>query len=146
MLMKRNGLALLLGLCLSASALAATDNDRPPVADKMVAFSGEQGIKVSTLRVGERAANEALVMVDGIDHDWQRKIQKMHVEKTSRDTRYSTQVNGKPYVVLIVNGNYGELYLPGETRELRVGYDASLSEQTPPQHFLTDYLEQAAKP
>ncbi len=59
---------------------------RPPVADNVVAYQGQQGIKVWTLRVGERSANEALVQIEGVDHDWNMRIQKMSVEKTSKDT------------------------------------------------------------
>lgn len=116
--------------------------ERPPVADKVVAYQGEQGVKVWTLRIGERSANEALVQIEGIDHDWNMRIQKMQVEKSSKDTRYSTTVDGKKYVVLIVQGNWGgELYLPGEAKELSVGYSEGLSDQGNAQAFLTDYLE-----
>ncbi|MGY4523915.1 hypothetical protein [Pseudomonas sp. TE21394] len=114
---------------------------RPQVADQVVAYTGAQGAKVWTLRIGERAANEALVQVEGVDHDWNMRIQKMQVEKTSRDTRYSTTVDGKKFVVLIVQGSWGgELYLPGEAQALQVGYSQELSQQGNAQAFLTDYL------
>ncbi len=114
---------------------------RPEVADQVVAYMGAQGAKVWTLRIGERATNEALVQVEGVDHDWNMRIQKMQVEKTSRDTRYSTIVDGKKFVVLIVQGSWGgELYLPGEAQPMQVGYSQELSQQGNAQAFLTDYL------
>ncbi|AHD13130.1 hypothetical protein C163_05090 [Pseudomonas sp. FGI182] len=115
--------------------------ERPEVADQVIAYTGTQGAKVWTLRIGERAANEALVQIEGVDHDWNMRIQKMQVEKTSRDTRYSTTVDGKKYVVLIIQGNRGgELYLPGEAQAMQVGYSEGLSHQGNAQAFLTDYL------
>ncbi len=65
----------------------------------------------------------------------------MQVEKTSRDTRYSTTVDGKKYVALIIQGSWGgELYLPGEAQAMQVGYSEGLSQQGNAQAFLTDYL------
>lgn len=123
---------------LSALSHAA---ERPPVADKVVAYSGEKGTKVWTLRIGERSANEALVQVGGIDHDWDMRIQKMTVEKTAKDTRYSTTVDGHKFVVLILQNSWGTLYLPNEAQEITVGYDENLSNQGDAQAFLTDYLQ-----
>lgn len=54
---------------------------RPPVADKVVAYQGQQGLKVWTLRIGEAAAGEALLQVEGLDHDWDRLIHKVKVER-----------------------------------------------------------------
>ncbi len=115
--------------------------ERPEVAPKVVAFSGEQGVKVWTLRIGARSDNQALVQVEGVDHDWDLRIQRMDVEKNAEDTRYSTQVDGKKFVVLLVRNGWGELYLPGEAKPLMVGYDNGLSEQGNAQAFLTDYLQ-----
>ncbi|MBV4533766.1 hypothetical protein HU719_020450 [Pseudomonas sp. SWRI107] len=138
---KRNWMALALGLFIS-SPLFAAEAARPAVADKVDAFEGERGVQVWTMRVGERSANEALVQIAGADHDWDKRIQKMQVEKTGRDVRYATQVDGKKYVVLIVRGNSGELYLPGQDGETPLYYSAGLARQSNPEHFLTDYLEQ----
>lgn len=77
---------------------------RPAVAEQVKAYMGTEGVKVWTLRIGERAANEALVQVEGVDHDWNMRIQKMQVEKTAKDTRYWTTVGGNKFVVLIVQG------------------------------------------
>ncbi|KTT17721.1 hypothetical protein IRZ81_06635 [Pseudomonas putida] len=126
-----------LTLCIG-QALA---EDRPDVAKNVVAYLGTEGVKVWTLRIGDRAANEALVQVEGVDHDWDMRIQKMHVEKTAKDTRYWTDVDGKKFVVLIVQGMWGgELYLPGEAQPRQVGYSEGLSHQGNAEAFLTDYL------
>lgn len=130
-------LAMVLAL---ASGLVQADQ-RPEVASRVVAFSGEQGVKVWTLRIGARGDNQALVQVEGVHHDWDMRIERMAVEKNAGDTRYSTQVDGKKFVVLLVRNGWGELYLPGEAKPLMVGYDNGLSEQGNAQAFLTDYLQ-----
>ncbi|MDF5979721.1 hypothetical protein P4114_24100 [Pseudomonas aeruginosa] len=42
---------------------------------------GPAGLKVWTLRIGEAAAGEALLQVEGLDHDWDRLIHKVKVER-----------------------------------------------------------------
>lgn len=122
----------------------AQAEERPSVAEKVVAYAGEQGVKVWTLRIGERSANEALVQVEGVDHDWNMRIQKMNVEKTDKLTRYYTTVDGQKFAALVIQGSdswsASELYLPGEAQALKIGYSQSLSEQGNAQAFLTDYL------
>jgi len=141
-MLKKWNLLALLGLCLAMPALAMADTPRPPIADKVEAYRGPQGVQVWTLRVGERSANQALVQVTGVDNDWDKRIQKMDVEKTFKDVRYSTQVNGKHFIALILDEGYGELYLPGESKPIKVIADASLAQDGNPEYFLTDYLQQ----
>jgi hypothetical protein len=50
------------------------------------------------------------------DHDWDGRIQKMNVEKTFKDVRYSIEVKGRRYVALIMTSGIGELHLPGESQ------------------------------
>ncbi|MBI6909040.1 MULTISPECIES: hypothetical protein [Pseudomonas] len=133
--------AALLGLVLAVMAGLAHADNRPEVAEKVLAYAGAGGVKVWTLRIGARSDNQALVQVEGVDHDWNLKIQKMTVEKTAKDTRYSTRVDGQKFVVLVLQQSWGELYLPGEAQALSVGYDESLSSQGNAQAFLTDYLQ-----
>ena len=145
MLATRNWAALILGLCMTTGAMAETEAPRPPVGDRVVAYSGTQGVKVWTLRYGERSDDQALVEINGIDNDWNKRIQKMDVVKTNKDTRYSTTVDGNKYVALIIQGNHGELYVPGEQQAMSLSYDDVLSNEGNAQHFLTDYLQQPAK-
>ncbi|WP_097084831.1 MULTISPECIES: hypothetical protein [unclassified Pseudomonas] len=133
--------AAVLGMALAMLTLNATAQERPEVAEKVVAYGGEQGVKVWTLRIGARSDNQALVQLEDVDHDWNLRIQKMTVEKTAKDTRYSTIVDGQKYVVLIVQDGWGELYLPGEAKPIQVGYSPMLSSQGDAQAFLTDYLK-----
>ncbi|MFO6282105.1 hypothetical protein ACLBVW_20900, partial [Pseudomonas aeruginosa] len=118
--------ALLMGALAWGSCTAQAEEARPPVADKVVAYQGQQGLKVWTLRIGEAAAGEALLQVEGLDHDWDRLIHKVKVEKSARDSRYSTELNGSKYVILIVRDGWGELYLPGEQQTLQVAYRLTL--------------------
>lgn len=127
---------------LMMSGYALADDARPAVAEKVLAYQSEQGIKVWTLRIGERSAHQALVQVEGVDHDWNMRIQKMDIEQTFKDTRYFTEVNGKKFVALILQNSWGQLYLPGDTQERAVVYSEDLSSQGNAQAFLTDYLSQ----
>ncbi|SHM65707.1 hypothetical protein SAMN05216593_102197 [Pseudomonas asturiensis] len=133
---------MLFSVCLLGSSMAMAEEARPEIADKIFAYSGEKGVKVWVLRIGDRSANEALVQVAGVDNEWNLRIQKMEVEKTNEDTRYSVLRDGKRYEVLRLNRDVGELYLPGEIQELRVSYNDELSMSGRPQAFLTEYLEQ----
>ncbi|MGL4212328.1 MAG: hypothetical protein ACRCSA_05065 [Morganella morganii] len=121
----------------------ATSDIRPEVANDVVAYIGQQGAMVWTLRIGERSANESLVQVEGVDHEWNLKIQKMAVEVTNKDTRYYINNNGNKFIALIIkNKCCGELYLPGESQPTNVGYSKELSEEGNAQVFLTNYMEQ----
>ncbi|SDI09099.1 hypothetical protein SAMN05216588_11165 [Pseudomonas flavescens] len=133
--------AAVLGMAMALMAGLAQAEDRPPVAHDVVAYSGEQGVKVWTLRIGERSEHQALVQLEGIDHDWNLRIQKMSMEKTSSGTRYFTSVDGNKYVVLVLQDGWGELYLPGEDQTMSISYDENLSRQGDAQAFLTDYLQ-----
>ncbi len=42
---------------------------RPQVAKRIIGYEGDLGIRVWTLRIGERKAQEALVQIEDVDHD-----------------------------------------------------------------------------
>lgn len=127
-------------LCWSNVAPAA---ERPEVAENVQAWSGEQGMQVWTLRFGPPQDHKALVQITQIDHPWNRKIQLANVEKKGKRRDYSIEVEGKKYVVLIVNSySGGEVYLPGEKESYAVYYSENLSREGNAQYFLTDYLQQ----
>ncbi|MGC5699145.1 hypothetical protein J4P02_02960 [Pseudomonas sp. NFXW11] len=132
--------AALWAMALMLGAGLAQAEERPQVADKMMAYFG-QGAKVWTLRIGERSDNQALVQLEDVDHDWNMRIQKMSVEQTAKDTRYFTTVDGQKFVVLVLQDGYGELHLPGQAKPLRVGYDSNQSSYGDAQAFLNDYLK-----
>ncbi|AZG85695.1 hypothetical protein N032_08395 [Pseudomonas syringae pv. pisi str. PP1] len=53
----------LLGLVLAVIAGFAHADNRPEVAEKVLAYPGEGGLKVLTLRIGARSDNQALVQL-----------------------------------------------------------------------------------
>lgn len=133
-------LALALGACVAA---VAADESRPEISRYVKAYSGQEGIKVWTLRIGPIDKNEALFQVTGIDHPWDMRIQKVKTEQGDRGTRYVAHVDGKRFVVMSMEGNRGALHLPGSNpAKGRVDYDPSLSQEGNAEHFLTDYLKQ----
>ncbi|KAF1069524.1 MAG: hypothetical protein GAK45_01084 [Pseudomonas citronellolis] len=121
---------------------AAHAENRPEIGPQVKAYSGEEGVKVWLVRVGPRAANQALVQVTGIDHDWNQKIQKMDVQDVRDQKRYALKIDGKPFVALLAQSGSAELYLPGDSHTYQLFYDESLSSQGNAEHFLTDYLQQ----
>ncbi|RFF68592.1 hypothetical protein D0A40_04745 [Xanthomonas campestris pv. raphani] len=131
-------------LSLAAVAQTQAAAARPEVAKQAKAYSSRDGIRVSTLRYGPREKNQALVQVTGADSEIDDKILLASTAATQKDTRYTVQLRGQPYVLLILNAGTGELYLPGAQKAAQVGYDAAASEQINAEHYLTDYQEQAA--
>ncbi|MEA9709508.1 hypothetical protein [Xanthomonas campestris] len=144
--LRRLSAAAVLVPLLSLVAVAQTQAAaaRPEVAKQAKAYSSRDGIKVSTLRYGPRGKNQALVQVTGADSEIDDKILLATTAATQKDTRYTVQLRGRPYVLLILNAGTGELYLPGAQKAAQVGYDAAASEQINAEHYLTDYQEQAA--
>ncbi|MFS8487107.1 hypothetical protein XcmpCFBP7700_11735 [Xanthomonas campestris] len=144
--LRRLSAAAVLVPLLSLAAVAQTQAAaaRPEVAKQAKAYSSRDGIKVSTLRYGPREKNQALVQVTGADSEIDDKILLATTAATQKDTRYTVQLRGRPYVLLILNAGTGELYLPGAQKAAQVGYDAAASEQINAEHYLTDYQEQAA--
>lgn len=122
---------------------AASELQRPEIAEQVKAWQGEEGIEVWILRYGPREENKALVQVVNIDHPWNRKIQIMDVARENKKKKYSVVLNGNRFVVLSMDGsNVGELYLPHEQQPWRISYSDLLSQYGNAQHFLSDYLAQ----
>ncbi|MFS2225458.1 hypothetical protein [Pantoea sp. B65] len=129
----------------SLSAVSA-DAPRPEVAESVKAWTGNEGVRVWTLRYGKRADNKALVQITHADHDWDQKIQLMDVENKGDRRDYSVNVDGKKFVVLnLNNANSGELTLPGEGVSRPISYSQLLSDEGNAQYLLTDYLKQEGK-
>lgn len=143
---KRRTIVGLLALCLLpalASPIQAAPS-RPEVGPQVQAYTGAEGVKVWLARVGPRTADEALVQIGGIDHDWNMTIQKMARQEVNGQQRYSVSLGGRKFVALILHGEgRGALYLPGSSRERPVWYSEELSAQGNPEAFLTDYLKQS---
>lgn len=124
----------------------AADTARPEVADHVKAWESTDGIQVWTLRYGKLSEHKALVQITNVDHEWNKKIQVMNVEKKNGRTDYILPLEGKPYTVLTLDKyNYGELYLPDESSSFPVRYSEYLSSEGDAQNFLSDYLKQKGK-
>ncbi len=138
---------LFFSLILSASFIAhAADSARPEVGKYVKAYQGQENVKVWTLRIGPLSTKEVLFQIGGVDHEWDMKIFKAKIESGSNNSeKYLLKVDGKDYAALVLNGSYGELYLPGSSKSYRVSYSKNLSEESNAEHFLTDYLAQAVK-
>ena len=137
-------LLLVLGSSLSAASLPAmAEEARPEISRYVKAYTGMEGIKVWTLRIGPLEKNESLFQVSGVDHPWDMRIQKVKTESSARGTTYVATVDGKRFVLMSLEGNRGELHLPGShSAKGRIEYDHALSQEGNAEHFLTDYLKQ----
>jgi DNA-binding LacI/PurR family transcriptional regulator len=142
--LRRHSLVLLLSaLPLAGAAVVAhAEPARAEVAKQVKAYASADGVKVSTLRYGPREREQALIQVIDVDNAIDGKIMLASTRTTDKDTRYTVQLNGRPYVLLIVSEAAGELYVPGAPKPTWVSYNADLSAQSNPEHYLTDYEEQ----
>ncbi|MFI8619153.1 hypothetical protein ACIGHN_27005 [Acidovorax sp. NPDC077693] len=121
------------------------DTPRAEIATQVKTYASTDGVKAWTLRYGPRENNQALIQVTDSDSTIDKKILLATTKTTAKDTRYTVELKGRPYVLLILNGNAGELHVPGSQKSTWVRYDEYLSAQSNPEHYLTDY-EQQVKP
>ncbi|MGP1684065.1 MAG: hypothetical protein ACTS8S_17230, partial [Giesbergeria sp.] len=110
--MKKSFCIIFLLLGVGGLSLASAQS-RPEIGRYVKGYSGQEGVKVWTLRIGAAEKKEAIVQITGIDHAWDMRIQKMKVEASQRGNTYVATVDGKRFVVLVMEGDAGELYLPG---------------------------------
>lgn len=141
--MKR--IALIAISCMMIAIAPATfAQKRPEVGNVCKVYTGEEGLRISTCRVGSVENNEVLIGIMGIDHPWNSKIFKAKVKQYDGKEDYEIMVNGKPYVIMTYR-NYYEIYLTpyGTTKaEQYVSYDKNVSQECKPEWLLTEYLEQ----
>lgn len=124
-----------------ASAVSAEDAVRPEVGSYVRAYTG-LGAKVWLTRIGPRTANQVIVQITGVDHDWDRKIQIMDMQWVKGEKRYLLKNGDQEFTVLVLRHAGGQLYLPGDPEPYLIHYDEELSQQSDAQHFLTAYLHQ----
>jgi hypothetical protein len=127
---------------LSIGFAVAASAERPEVSRYVKAYRGGEGIAVRVLRVGPNASQEALVQITGVDHRWDGRIQKMHIEPTQRGVTYILASEGKRLAVLNMEEARVELLAPTLSGPTPLSYDRELSQQGNAQHFLSAYLEQ----
>lgn len=115
---------------------------RPETAKYVKGYTGEEGVQIWTLRIGPKAANEALVQIGRVDHQLDKRILRCKVQPISDGGKsYLIENEGKNYVLLRLDHGAGELYLPGE-QPMKVVYSDDLSQQGEADYFLTEYLKQ----
>ncbi|WP_241581700.1 hypothetical protein [Rosenbergiella nectarea] len=127
-------------LLLSVFTQMSYAESRPPVAERVIGYIGDLGVKVWTLRIGDRKAQEALVQIEDADHDWNLAIQKMKITRVNDALHYSVSQGNKRHVVLILKQNSGQLFLPNEPNAITLHYSDALSQSGDAQMFLNHYL------
>ena len=122
---------------------AANAQPRPEVARYVKGYNGQEGIQVKILRIGAVDKKEVIVQITGIGHAWDMRLQKMKVEPSQRGHNYVATVDGKRFVALVMEGDWGQLYLPGSGEATTsLFYSKALSEQGNAEHLLTAYLQE----
>ena len=120
--------------------------ERPDVARYVRAYTGGEGVTVWVLRFGPVADKEALVQINGIDHPWDGRVQRMKIEQMQSGVKYVASSGGKRLDVLWRSELPGaptlELAVPGMPGRTALAYDKAVSAESDAQHFLTKYLEQ----
>lgn len=130
-------------------------NARSEVGKVAKVYSGMEGLKVTTCRLGEESKNEALIKFSGIDHPWNNLVFKAALNKYKSSSAsnnfnidYLIEWKGKKYTVLVSKADnatsykaylipYGSLQV-----EHNLGYDEGGSMYTSCERLLTEYLEQ----
>lgn len=141
-------LALALFLILSAPAFA-DNTERPDVGKYAKAFTGPEGLIVVMLRIGAPDKNEFLIQFAGIDSDRDMKIFKATKVPAAHGYAYETNIDGKTHRLLVAKNATGGHYdytafITDAPYGVKVSYDEAYSQRIPPQHFLTDYINQNA--
>ncbi|MEO3989531.1 hypothetical protein [Pseudocitrobacter cyperus] len=131
---------------LMQSAFAETA--RPETGKYVQAYRGQEGAVVWLMRIGPRAANEALVQVSHIDNDIDGRIFRCKVQMTrDGEKSYTADIKGKPFELVRIKDGNGSLYIPDEQSTWWINYNEELSNGSGAnaEHFLTAYLEQETK-
>ncbi|MDR1530422.1 MAG: hypothetical protein LBS40_08540 [Burkholderiales bacterium] len=137
--MKKN-ICLLATLFLFCGQIAFAQ-ERPEIGPYVEAYSGPKLEEVWMLRIGARAANEVIIQIAGVDHEWNHSISKCSVKKDGATTSYVVLVNDKPHTLLVKKSHTGlELHLPNEKEVIPLTYNKELSLEGNREAFLTDYL------
>lgn len=133
----------------------AQKSSRPIVGSFCKVYSGMEGLKITTCRLGEESKNEALIKFSGVDHPWNNKIFKASLIKTKSNSvsnnfniEYKIDWKGKQYLVLSSNAqspnSFTAYLIPFGSLQVehRLGYDEGESNYTSSERLLTEYLEQ----
>lgn len=125
-------------------SLNSKAQNRPEMGSVCKAYIGEEGLRITTCRIGSPENNEVLLGIMGIDHPWSGKIFKAKVRKYDGKEDYEITVDGKSYVIMTYR-DYYEVYLTeyGTTKATQyVAYNQDASQECKPEWLLTEYFEQ----
>lgn len=130
---------------------------RQEVSKYAKVYTGYESVEVTTLRYGPRKNNEALVLIQGIDHEWDGKIilhkiikkpDEIIMKRTGDEKEWVTIVNPTDnYSKVNSADNYSNeiilLSIPKyQPKKICLKYNAKKSKDTKPKHVLTQYLDQ----
>lgn len=137
--------ALMGALLLMQSAFA--DTTRPEIGKYVFGYRGQEGAMVWVMRIGPKAANEALIQVSYVDNDIDGQIFRCKVKALQEGEKsYSTVIKGESFELLRLKGGNGSLHIPDEQATWSVAYSNELSDSdvANPEYFLTAYQKQLA--
>jgi hypothetical protein len=150
---------MMLALLLTAPLLAAVPSlaDRRPEYSRYAwVFEGGEGVTVTVVRVGHPDNNEALVMIEGIDHPLDGAIIKHKVAKKYGNRaviEYSMKYDGGEWVTLAFDGHMPGrrtpyLFLPKEAtfqghadRGRPLSYNKAMSQSVDVNHFINVWMQ-----
>lgn len=140
---------------ISMYTMAQNKTTRPEVGNVCKVYSGTEGLRITTCRLGAEDKNEALLGFSGVDHPWNGKIFKAKLKKFKNNSNsnnfnieYTIEWKGKQYNVLTFKEGYGSGFtaymMPYGSLQVehRLAYDEYGSSGCSPERFLTEYLEQ----
>ncbi|EBH9037635.1 TPA: hypothetical protein N2G15_002818 [Salmonella enterica] len=137
--------ALMGALLLMQSAFA--DTGRPEIGKYVFGYRGQEGAVVWMMRIGPKAANEALIQISHVDNDIDGQIFLCKVKALQEGEKsYSTTIKGESFELLRLKGGNGSLHIPDEQATWSVAYSNELSDSdvANPEYFLTAYQKQLA--
>lgn len=149
--MKSIVLSMLFGIF---SLCAIAQNQRPEVGNVCKVYTGNEGLIITTARVGPEKNDEVLLKVEGVDHPWNGKIFKAKMTKRKSnslnnnfDIDYEIEWEGKKYNVLTYRDQYSQFkayMMPFGSLQVEhsLGYDKGNSSYCSSERLLTEFLEQ----
>lgn len=137
--------ALMGALLLIQSAFA--DTARPEIGKYVFGYRGQEGAVVWMMRIGPKAANEALVQVSHVDNDIDGQIFLCKVKALQEGEKsYTAVIKGESFELLRLKEGSGSLHIPAEQGAWSLKYSDELSgsDVANPEYFLTAYQKQLA--
>lgn len=132
-------------LLLMAVQPVSADQERPEVGPYVYAYSGDFNSSVHIVRLGKREEAEALVLINGIDHELDGKVLKTIIQARGENQRSYMLKNGDEVrEIMRLEGNSGRLFVssaPFGPTSYALSYNGDLSRSVEAQHILTRWLQ-----